>query len=190
MVSQAIVNEFCRSGALERSIETVKAALRERVQTLAQALATRIAGCALRAAPGWLLHVGRASAWDGRQRAVHGRGRARRPVRQGLRFRARRSRLEPQARLFRSDAARRSRKACGASARPIARSRRAPAGMRPEEVTAFGELAGDAVAGLTAQVRDLHHGIAGRAFKGSARQQRRRRCCTTRSPTTHTARRG
>ncbi len=38
MVSQAIVNQFCRSGALERSIETVKAALRERVQTLAQAL--------------------------------------------------------------------------------------------------------------------------------------------------------
>ncbi len=31
MVSQAIVNQFCRSGALERSIETVKAALRERV---------------------------------------------------------------------------------------------------------------------------------------------------------------
>ena len=30
MVSGAIVNEFCRSGALERSIETVKAALRER----------------------------------------------------------------------------------------------------------------------------------------------------------------
>jgi DNA-binding transcriptional MocR family regulator len=30
MISQAIVYEFCRSGALERSIETVKAALRER----------------------------------------------------------------------------------------------------------------------------------------------------------------
>jgi DNA-binding transcriptional MocR family regulator len=38
MVSQAIVNEFCRSGALERSIETVKAALHERAQTLADAL--------------------------------------------------------------------------------------------------------------------------------------------------------
>jgi 2-aminoadipate transaminase len=38
MVSQAIVLEFCRSGALERSIETVKAALRERAQTLCQAL--------------------------------------------------------------------------------------------------------------------------------------------------------
>jgi DNA-binding transcriptional MocR family regulator len=38
MVSQAIVNHFCRSGALERSIETVKAALRERSQTLCQAL--------------------------------------------------------------------------------------------------------------------------------------------------------
>ena len=38
MVSQAIVNEFCRSGALDRSIETVKEALRERVSTLAEAL--------------------------------------------------------------------------------------------------------------------------------------------------------
>ena len=38
--------------------------------------------------------------------------------------------------------------------------------MRPEEVTALGELAGDAVAGLTAQIRELHHGIAERAFAG------------------------
>jgi DNA-binding transcriptional MocR family regulator len=38
MVAQAIVYEFCRSGALDRSIETVKTALRERVQTLAHAL--------------------------------------------------------------------------------------------------------------------------------------------------------
>jgi 2-aminoadipate transaminase len=38
MVSQAIVYEFCRSGALEHSIETVKAALRERAQTLGEAL--------------------------------------------------------------------------------------------------------------------------------------------------------
>jgi 2-aminoadipate transaminase len=38
MVSEAIVNEFCRSGAIERSIETVKAALRERAQRLGDAL--------------------------------------------------------------------------------------------------------------------------------------------------------
>jgi DNA-binding transcriptional MocR family regulator len=38
MVSQAIVYEFCRSGALEQSIETVKAALRERARTLCEAL--------------------------------------------------------------------------------------------------------------------------------------------------------
>jgi 2-aminoadipate transaminase len=38
MVSQAIVNEFCRSGAITSSIETVKAALRERAQALADAL--------------------------------------------------------------------------------------------------------------------------------------------------------
>jgi 2-aminoadipate transaminase len=38
MVSQAIVNEFCRSGAIEESIETVKAALRERRDALCEAL--------------------------------------------------------------------------------------------------------------------------------------------------------
>ena len=34
MVSQGIVNEFCRSGAIDASIETVKEALRERAATL------------------------------------------------------------------------------------------------------------------------------------------------------------
>jgi 2-aminoadipate transaminase len=38
MVSQSIVAEFCRSGALERSIETVKSALRERRDALCGAL--------------------------------------------------------------------------------------------------------------------------------------------------------
>src|SRR3954468_6084198 len=38
MVSQAIVNEFCRSGAIDKSVETVKKALRERRDTLAAAL--------------------------------------------------------------------------------------------------------------------------------------------------------
>jgi 2-aminoadipate transaminase len=39
MVSQAIVNQFCRSGAVDRSIETVRAALRQRAQALCNALA-------------------------------------------------------------------------------------------------------------------------------------------------------
>jgi 2-aminoadipate transaminase len=38
MVAQSIVNEFCRSGAIDNSIETVKTALRERRDTLADAL--------------------------------------------------------------------------------------------------------------------------------------------------------
>ncbi len=38
MVAQSIVYEFCASGAIERSIETVKAALSQRAQTLADAL--------------------------------------------------------------------------------------------------------------------------------------------------------
>ncbi len=42
MVSQAIVYQFCRSGALERSIETVKEALRERAQALSEALSNKL----------------------------------------------------------------------------------------------------------------------------------------------------
>jgi 2-aminoadipate transaminase len=38
MIAEGIVYEFCRSGALERSIETVKAALHERASTLCEAL--------------------------------------------------------------------------------------------------------------------------------------------------------
>src|SRR5205085_10169088 len=38
MVAQSIVHQFCVSGALDRSIETVKAALRERAATLCAAL--------------------------------------------------------------------------------------------------------------------------------------------------------
>jgi 2-aminoadipate transaminase len=38
MVSQAIVNEFCRSGALQRSIETVRTNLKARVEALVTAL--------------------------------------------------------------------------------------------------------------------------------------------------------
>jgi pimeloyl-ACP methyl ester carboxylesterase len=37
--------------------------------------------------------------------------------------------------------------------------------MRPEEVVALGELAGDAVAGLTSHIREMHTGIAGRVWK-------------------------
>jgi 2-aminoadipate transaminase len=38
MVAQSIVHQFCISGAIERSIETVRSALAERVQTLSRAL--------------------------------------------------------------------------------------------------------------------------------------------------------
>jgi 2-aminoadipate transaminase len=43
MVAQSIVYEFCASGAIERSIATVKAALAERAQTLANALRSELA---------------------------------------------------------------------------------------------------------------------------------------------------
>ena len=42
MVAQGIVNEFCRSGAIDRSIEAVREALRERAQTLCEALAEQL----------------------------------------------------------------------------------------------------------------------------------------------------
>jgi DNA-binding transcriptional MocR family regulator len=42
MVSQGIVNQFCRSGAIGRSIETVREALRERAQTLSRALSEKL----------------------------------------------------------------------------------------------------------------------------------------------------
>jgi 2-aminoadipate transaminase len=42
MVAQSIVYEFCASGAIDRSIETVKSALAERVQTLAGALSREL----------------------------------------------------------------------------------------------------------------------------------------------------
>jgi len=43
MVAQSIVYEFCASGAIDRSIETVKAALEQRAQTLASALRSELA---------------------------------------------------------------------------------------------------------------------------------------------------
>jgi len=43
MVAQSIVYEFCASGAIERSIETVKAALAERAQALGNALRSELA---------------------------------------------------------------------------------------------------------------------------------------------------
>src|SRR4051794_9219281 len=38
MVAESIVNQFCRSGDIDKSVETVKAALRERVERLSAAL--------------------------------------------------------------------------------------------------------------------------------------------------------
>ena len=59
MVSQAIVAEFCNSGAIEASVETVKNALRERRDVLCAALRARSARGPVRGAGGRLLPVGR-----------------------------------------------------------------------------------------------------------------------------------
>ncbi len=58
MVAQSIVYEFCASGAIERSIETVRAALAERAATLASALRRELPEAAVRGARRGLLHVG------------------------------------------------------------------------------------------------------------------------------------
>ncbi|MHB8491723.1 MAG: aminotransferase-like domain-containing protein [Solirubrobacteraceae bacterium] len=42
MIAQAVVHRFCSSGAIERSIQTVREALAERAQALAQALAEEL----------------------------------------------------------------------------------------------------------------------------------------------------
>jgi 2-aminoadipate transaminase len=42
MVAQGIVNQFCRSGAIDKSIVTVREALRERAQTLCRALSEKL----------------------------------------------------------------------------------------------------------------------------------------------------
>jgi 2-aminoadipate transaminase len=52
MVAQAIVYEFCASGAIERSIETVKVALAERAQALADALRRELPDAAYMAPQG------------------------------------------------------------------------------------------------------------------------------------------
>ena len=62
MVAQAIVYEFCASGAIERSIETVKAALAERAEALANALRRELPEAEFVDARGRLLHVGDAAA--------------------------------------------------------------------------------------------------------------------------------
>jgi DNA-binding transcriptional MocR family regulator len=52
MCAQAIVYEFCLAGDLERSIETVKAALEDRARTLAAAIERELPGATFTAPEG------------------------------------------------------------------------------------------------------------------------------------------
>ena len=74
MVAQAIVYEFCASGAIERSIETVKTALAQRAGRSPSALAPRAPGGRVHAARGRLLHVGDAAAGHRRGRPAPAAG--------------------------------------------------------------------------------------------------------------------
>ena len=86
MVSQAIVHEFCQSGALQRSIETVRTNLKARVDALVGGARARPSRRALRRAGGRLLHVGRAARGHRRRQALRRRRGARRDLREGLRL--------------------------------------------------------------------------------------------------------
>ena len=111
MVSQAIVHQFCRPGALERlDRERPRGPARAREHAVRGARA-RASRRALRQADRRLLPVGRPAARHRRGRAVRGRRRARGAVRQGLGLRARRRRVEPAAGLLRASRPRRSRRA-------------------------------------------------------------------------------
>ena len=71
MLAQAIVGEFCRSGAIGESIEGVKRALRERRDAVADGLAEHIGDEAhVRASRGRLLPVGRAAARTSTRRVL------------------------------------------------------------------------------------------------------------------------
>ena len=100
MVSQAIVHQFCLSGALESSIESVRKALHERARHALRGARARAARRPLRQAARRLLPVGRPAARNRRRGAVRSGRRARGPVRQGIRLRPRRRRVEPAAGLL------------------------------------------------------------------------------------------
>ena len=77
MVAQSIVNQFARSGRMDGAIATVKKALRDRRDAVITALERELPEAQVRAAPGRLLHVGRAARGHRRRRAAGGRRRAR-----------------------------------------------------------------------------------------------------------------
>ena len=72
MVSESIVYEFCASGALDRSIETVRTALAERADDARERAAPRAARRRVRGAAGRLLHVGDAARGHRRRRPLSG----------------------------------------------------------------------------------------------------------------------
>ena len=88
MVAQSIVNEFCRSGAIDPSIATVQRGAARARRRAGRGARARAARRALRGARRRLLPLGRA-ARGADVDALRGRGRARRAVRQGLGLHAR-----------------------------------------------------------------------------------------------------
>ena len=88
MVSQAIVHQFCVSGDIDRSIETVRAALGERAQVLAESLRRHLPQARVRGARRRLLPLGGVPGGRAGRPARPGGGRARGRRGQGQRLRA------------------------------------------------------------------------------------------------------
>ena len=172
MVSQGIVNQFCRSGAIERSIETVREALRERAQTLCEALPRELPDARFVAPAGRLLPVGRPA-----RRAPTSTPCSRPPPSAACsssRARTSCSRAASHRCAWPTPASRRrrSRRASTRLAEAYAEVGAGAGPMRRDEVRALGELAGEAAAGVADQVREVHDGIAERVF--GVRRARRR----------------
>ena len=144
MVSQAIVYELLHARARStRSIETVKEALRERAETLCEALRDKLPDARfVEPEGGYFLWVDLPRG-DRRRRAVRRRRRARRAVRQGHRLRARGRRARACAWPTPASRPSRSKRASTGSPRPTARRRPA---SPPEPVPARRRLAAVALA--------------------------------------------
>ncbi len=130
MVAQSIVYEFCVSGGIDRSIETVKAALAERVERLTAALERELPEARFVAPDGgYFMWVELPEGTDV-DRALRRRRGPRRPVRQGHGLPARGRREHAAPRLLGRDRRRdrRGRRAAGRGPPLAGLSPRASAG--------------------------------------------------------------
>ena len=166
MVAQAIVHEFCQSGALERSIETVRTNLKARVDTLVTALERDLPDARFVAPEGGDLMWVEWPRAQSRQ-ALRRRGRARSHLRQGLGLPARGWRQHAAPGVF-GRYSRADRRGHWPPGRGLQELERHPRGGVTEGI----EEVGDDVVGL---LFDLAFAVGGRCSRGGAATGRGRR---------------